>query len=56
MKAQTLDGGGWSKLRTGRFTPGKEIVQEAGLSQGPVWKDAENIGPQRDSISRPSSP
>jgi len=48
---------GWSKLRPGRFTPGNKlasIVQEAGLSPGPVWKDPENIAHQRDSISRPS--
>ena len=37
-----LDGGGWSKPRPGRFTPGKDpvpIVQYAGWVPGPVWTD-----------------
>ena len=41
-----LDGGGWSTLRPGRFTPGKDpvpIVQEAGWATGPVWTGAENL-------------
>ena len=36
-----LDGGGWSTLRPGRFTPGKApvpIVQEADWTRGPVRK------------------
>ena len=39
--------------------PGKDpvpTVQEAGWAPGPVWKGAENIAPQRDSIRGPSSP
>jgi hypothetical protein len=41
-----LDGGGWSTLRTGRITSGKDplpIVQEAGWAPGPVWTGAENL-------------
>ena len=41
-----LDGGGWSTPRPGRFTPGKvpvPIVQESGLSPGPLWTGAENL-------------
>ena len=41
------------------FTPGKDpvpIVQEAGWAPGPVWTDAENLAPHRDSIPGPSSP
>jgi hypothetical protein len=43
-----LDGGGWSTPRSGRFTPRKDtvaIVQEAGWSPGPFWKDADNLAP-----------
>ena len=46
-------GGGWSKPRPDRFTPGKDpvpIVQEAGWAPGPVWIGAENLAPHRDSI------
>ena len=41
-----LDGGGWSTLHPGRFTPGNDtvhIVQEAGWALGPVWTGAENL-------------
>jgi len=34
-----LDGGGWSTLHHGRFTPGKDsvpFVQEVGWARGPV--------------------
>ena len=44
----TLDGGGWSTPRPGRFTPGKDpvpTVQEAGWAPGPVWTGAENLAP-----------
>ena len=54
-----LDGGGWSALRPGRFTPGKDpvpIVQEAGWAPGPVWTGAENLAPHRDLIPGPPSP
>ena len=40
------------------FTPGKDpvpIVQEAGWAPGPVWTDAENLAPHRDSIPVQSS-
>jgi len=40
--------GGWSTLRPGRFTPGKDpvpIVQEAGWASEPVWTGAENFAP-----------
>ena len=45
-----LDGGGWSTLRPGRFTHGKEpvpVLQEAGWAPGPVWTAAENLVPTR---------
>ena len=54
-----LDGGGWSTPRPGRFTPEKDpvpIVREAGRAPGPVWTDAENIAPHRDSSPGPSRP
>ena len=54
-----LDGGGWSTPRSGRFTPGKDlvpIVQEAGWAPGPVWTGSEKSRPYRDSIPGPSSP
>ena len=38
--------GGWSTLRPGQFTPGKDpvpIVQEAVWAPGPVWTGAEDI-------------
>src|SRR5215510_10243366 len=44
----TLEGGGWSAPRSGRFTPGKDpvpIVQEAGWAPGPVWTCAKNRAP-----------
>jgi hypothetical protein len=40
--------GGWSKPRTGYFTPGKDlvhIVQEAGGPTEPAWMGAENLTP-----------
>ena len=40
--------GGWSALRPGRFTPGKDpvpIVYETGRAPGPVWTGAENLAP-----------
>jgi hypothetical protein len=43
-----LEGGGWSELRPGRFTPGKDpvpTVQEAGWAPGPVWTCAKNLVP-----------
>jgi hypothetical protein len=42
----TLDGGGWSTSRPGRFTPGKNpvpFVLVAGWAPGPVWTGAENL-------------
>ena len=33
MKAQALDGGGWSKLSPGRFTPGNNLISIIGLSK-----------------------
>ena len=42
------DGGGCSTSRPGRFTPGKDpipIVEEAGWTPEPLWKDAENVAP-----------
>ena len=43
----TLDGGGWSTPRPGRFTPGKEIhyqlYKRLGGPPGPVGTDAENL-------------
>ena len=53
-----LDGGGCSTPRPGRFIPGKDpvfIVQETGWASGPVWTDAENLAPQRESIPGPPS-
>ena len=44
----TLDWGGWSTSRPGRFTPRKDpvpIVQEDGWATGPVWTGAENFTP-----------
>ena len=41
-----LDGGGWSAPRSGRFTPGKDlvpIVLEARWTPGSIWTDAENL-------------
>ena len=41
------------------FTTGKDpvhIAHEAGWAPGPVWTDAENFAPYRDSIPGPSSP
>ena len=46
--ASALDWGGWSTLRLGSFTPGKDpapIVEEAGWAPGPVWTGAENLAP-----------
>ena len=58
--AWTLDEGGWSTPRSGRFTPGKDpvsIVKEAGWAPMPVWTGAENFAPpHRDSFPGPSSP
>ena len=54
-----LDGGGWSKLRLARFTPGEHpvpIVQEAGWVPVPLWTGAESLAPHRDSIPGSSSP
>ena len=42
----TLDVGGWSTPRPGRFTPGKDpipTVHEAGWAPGPVWTGAEDL-------------
>ena len=39
--------------------PGKDpvpIVQEAGWAPGPVWTEAENLAPHRDSIPGPPNP
>jgi hypothetical protein len=44
----TLDGGGWSTPRPGRFYPGKDqvpIVKEAGWASEPVCIGAENLAP-----------
>ena len=43
-----LDGGGWWKPRSGRFTTEEDtlsIVQEAVWAPGPVWTSAENLSP-----------
>jgi hypothetical protein len=40
--------GGWSTPRSGRFTPGKDlvpIVQEVGSAPGPGWTGAKNLAP-----------
>jgi hypothetical protein len=53
-----LEGGGWSALCPGCFTPGKQpvpTVQEAGWAPGLVWTCAKNLAPHRDSIPGPSS-
>jgi hypothetical protein len=54
-----LDGGGWSTLPLGLFTPRNDrelrIVYEGGWTPGPVWTSAENSA-LRDSIPGPSSP
>jgi hypothetical protein len=42
----TLDWGGWSAPRPGRFTPGKDpapIVYEAAWTPGSSWTGAENL-------------
>ena len=42
----TLDGGGWSKPRPGRFTLGKDavpIVEEVRFAPGSVWTGAESF-------------
>ena len=65
----TLDGGGWSTPRTGRFTSGKDpvpTVQEAGWAPGSVGTGVENFAPTgirsldrpacRQSLYRLSSP
>jgi len=47
------DVGGWSTPRPGHFTPGKDavpIVWEVGWAQRHVWKYAENLAPNSDSI------
>jgi hypothetical protein len=36
---------GWSAPRPGRFTPGKDLVQEAGWAPGLVWTCANNLAP-----------
>ena len=54
-----LDAGGWSKPRSGRFTPRNDpvpSVQEAEWAPGPVWTGAENLAPIRDSISMTPGP
>jgi hypothetical protein len=41
-----LEGGGWSALRPGLFSPGKYpvlVVKEAGWAPGPVWTCAKNL-------------
>jgi hypothetical protein len=46
----TLEGGGLSAPRPGRFTSGKDpvpIVKEAGLAPGPVWTCAKYLAPTR---------
>jgi hypothetical protein len=35
--------GGWSAQCSGRFTPGKDPVQEAGWTPGPIWTCAKNL-------------
>jgi hypothetical protein len=65
----TLDGGGWSSTRPGRFTPGKTqypLYRRLGWPQSrsgrvrkislPHQDFAENFSPHRDSIPGPSSP
>ena len=53
-----LDGGGWITPRSGRFTPGKDmvpIVQEAGWAPRDSLDVCGKSRPHRDTISRPSS-
>ena len=53
----TLNEGGWSTPRPGRFTPGKEpvsVVEEAGWALGLVWTGAENLASTR--IRSPERP
>jgi hypothetical protein len=48
ISTSALEGGGWSAPRSGRFTPGKDlvpIVQEAGWAPEPVWTCAKNLVP-----------
>jgi len=48
FSASTIDEGGWTTPRPGRFIPGRDtvpIVQEAGCAQGPVWRGTENLAP-----------
>jgi hypothetical protein len=45
MYSSTVDVGGLSTPRPGRFTPGKHPVQEAGWAPGPVKTGAENLAP-----------
>ena len=55
----TLDGGGWSAPRPGRFTPGKDpvpIVQEARWATGPGLDGCGKSSTHRDSIPGSSSP
>jgi hypothetical protein len=53
----TLEGGGWSAPRPGRFTPGKvpvPIVEEAGWAPGSICTCAKNLVPT--AIRSPDSP
>jgi len=56
----TLDGGGWSSPRPGRFVPGKGnrylLYRRLGGKQESVWKGVENLDPHLNSNTKPSSP
>ena len=48
IRNPALEGSGWSALRPGRFTPGKEratIAHQAGRASGTVWKGMEGFSP-----------
>jgi hypothetical protein len=48
LRDLTIEGGGLSAPRPGRFTPGKDpvpVVQEAVWVAGPVWAGAKNLAP-----------
>jgi hypothetical protein len=53
----TIEAGGWSAPRPGRFTPGKDpvsIVQNVGWAPGPVWTCAKSLAPT--GIQSPNCP
>ena len=53
-----MEVGEWLTPRSDRFTPGNDpipIVQNNGWAPGLVWTGVENLAPNWDSISGPSS-